>query len=221
MSLVTNGVFTPTGGRSPAAPQCSEDYYALAHWLRAGGMSAVAPHTVGVTACTRGAGVTTVAENLARAVAEACENPVLLLDLSSRSHVRPSRPSGHASGVGAKRITEIARPTLVPNLYILRSTELDDADRLEFDPAAIHGLMRSLDEAFGYVVVDLPTTDSSLCCQAAGVLNGILLVIEAERTRFEAAARAKNRLIHGHANVLGIVLNNHPQHLPKWLDARL
>ena len=81
--------------------------------------------------------------------------------------------------------------------------------------------MRSLENDFGFIVADLPTVESSLCFVSAGLLSGVLLVMEAERTRSDIAARANQRLVDARANVLGIVLNKHPQHLPNWLEARL
>jgi Mrp family chromosome partitioning ATPase len=53
------------------------------------------------------------------------------------------------------------------------------------------------------------------------MLDGMLLVMESERTNPEAALRAKQRLIHANARFLGVILNKHRQHLPSWLDARL
>jgi Mrp family chromosome partitioning ATPase len=69
--------------------------------------------------------------------------------------------------------------------------------------------------------LDLPTVESSLCFVTAGSLSGVLLVVEAERTRTETAIRAKQRLIDARASVLGVILNKHPQHMPGWLEARV
>jgi Mrp family chromosome partitioning ATPase len=221
MSMVTKGVIPSTSeqGRQRFA-QNAEDYYALIHWLRAGGMSAIAPRTVGIAGCARGVGVSTVARNLAEVAAESDERPVLLLDLSGQAYAHRARSKTPAAARPRLRETA-ATPTTTPNLFVLRTVDLDDDALWAEELSAIHGLLRTLESEFAYIVVDLPITDSGLCCQAAGLLNGVLLVIEAERTRFEAAARAKNRLVHAHAQVLGVVLNNHPQHLPKWLEARL
>ncbi|MBL9123085.1 MAG: hypothetical protein JNG90_05595 [Planctomycetaceae bacterium] len=197
----------------------AEDYYVLIQTLRAGGMSAVAPRSVGVTCCTGDAGVSSIAGNLAKAAAEFSEQPVLLLDLSGLAN--SPRPSGEEHYRQKPVLTEVAQPTAISNLFVLRGEDLQEELLWTADLNAIDSLIRSAEDEFGYVVVNLPATDSSVCYQAAGLLNGVLLVVEAERTRIESATRAKNRLIHAQANLLGVVLNNNPQHLPKWLQDRL
>ncbi len=107
------------------------------------------------------------------------------------------------------------------NLSLLGADAANEPWPLSLDSAKLNGLLQSLDNDFGFIVVDLPTVESSLCFVAAGLLNGVLLVIEAERTRSETAARAKQRLLDARANVMGVILNKHPQHLPNWLEARL
>jgi len=198
----------------------AEDYYVLIQTLRAGGMSALAPRSVGVTCCTGDAGVSAIAGNLAKAAAEFSEQPVLLLELSGLAS--SPRPSGGEDSYRQKPVlAEVARPTALANLFVLRGEDLQEELLWSADLNAIDSLIRSAEDEFGYVVVNLPATDSSICYQAAGLLNGVLLVVEAERTRIESATRAKNRLIHAQANLLGVVLNNNPQHLPKWLQDRL
>ena len=55
----------------------------------------------------------------------------------------------------------------------------------------------------------------------AGLLAGVVLVIEAEQTRFESAQRATRSLQQAQANLLGVILNKRPQHIPEWLYERL
>jgi Mrp family chromosome partitioning ATPase len=206
----------------------AEEYYSLVHWLRAmGDMSGTTHKSIGVTSCTRGAGVSTVASNLAIVAADIDDRPVLLLDLSA----------GRAAASGLFRTTNdtglrdaladtghaacYARPTPVANLSLLAADSDANTPMANLDSARVGDLVRSLENEFSFIVLDLPTVESSLCFITAGLLNGVLLVIEAERTRLETAARAKQRLIDARANVLGVILNKHRQHMPNWLEARL
>ena len=219
-------VSAPRNGCSqPAAEQY---YYSLVHWLRAmGDLSGIAPKSIGVTGCGPGAGVSTVASNLAIAAADIGDQPVLLLDLSvgrasASARFRMTGDLGLHDALANSRVAACyAKPTPVPNLSLLGTNSVADAQMANVDSTKVNDLMRSLENEFGFIVVDMPTVESSLCFVTAGLLNGVLLVIEAERTRLETAARAKQRLIDARANVLGVILNKYSQHLPNWLDARV
>ncbi len=100
-----------------------------------------------------------------------------------------------------------------------------DAEQLKplpFDRPRMVQLLRDLHDEYGLVVVDLPpATDSSVALAMAGLLAGVVLVVEAEQTRFESAQRASRSLQQAQANVLGVILNKRPQHIPEWLYERL
>ncbi len=124
---------------------------------------------------------------------------------------------------GEQRPSACAKTSPLANLSLLALT-LDDEvayQALTRDGSRVYELLRSLEGDFGFIVVDLPPTDSGLCFSTAGTLNGVLLVMEAQRTHSAEAARAKQRLIHANAAVLGVILNKQAQELPGWLDARL
>ena len=223
---------TSTAARSNVAPagkqtRVSDEYYSLVHWLRTVGIaSGEAPKLLGVTSCTRGSGVSTVASNLAIAAAQINEQPVLLLDLSGSQRVARAElgRSGDdllldspADPWSSQRV----RPTTVANLSVLSVASAAEPPSVALDAGRIHDLLEGLESDFGFVVVDLPAVESSLCFVTAGLLNGVLLVMEAERTRGHVAARAKQRLIDANANLLGVILNKHPQHVPSWLETRL
>ena len=230
---------TRRGGSGGAV---AEQYYALAHWLRPA-QDALAserlgqPKTIGITSCARGAGVSTVAANLAVAAARTGEQPVLLVDLSghdstladrlglsdaaTRSDERTKNVGLAAALAGRAQPQDCVVASAVPQLSLLGGTGLASSSLSMIDGGRIVDLLRDLERHFSFVVVDLPPTDSGLCFSTAGTLDGVLLVMDGQRTRSGAAARAKQRLIHANAAVLGIILNHHSRDLPRWLDARL
>jgi Mrp family chromosome partitioning ATPase len=213
-----------TTNRNGNHARVAEYYYSLVHWIRSvGDGSGVVPKSIGITSCAPGAGVSTVASNLAIAAAQISDQPVLLLDLSSpRGYAGRATAEADLSEVLAdvSRASEHIRPCGIDNLSVLSLNGGGGLQALSADCGKINDLVRRLEGEFGFVVVDLPTVDSSLCFVAAGSLNGVLLVMEAERTRIETAARAKQRLIDARAWVLGVVLNKHREHVPNWLEAR-
>ncbi len=208
----------------------AEQYYALAHWLRPtdgrDGNSTDAK-SVGVTSCHPGAGVSTVAANLAVAAAQTGSTPVLLVDLSGK----PARLAEQLSldgdlGLlralsGTATPCECVRTTTIPNLSLLALNHEPAASLSSFDGNRIVEVLYELERDFALVVVDLPPTDSGLCFSLAGVLNGVLLVMDGQSTQSHLATRAKHRLHHANAALLGVILNNHTRDLPHWLDARV
>ncbi len=205
----------------------SENYHSLVHWLRAvGDVSGVTAKSIGVTSCSRAAGVSTVAANLALAAAQAGET-VVLLDLST---TRPAIATRYAmpGDLGLRgALADLAhagdyvKATPVDRFSVLAANLPGEPQPLSLDSASVNGLLRSLENDFSLIVVDLPTVESSLCFVASGLLNGVLLVMEPECTRMDTAARAKQRLMDARASVLGVILNKVPQQLPTWLEARL
>ncbi len=237
MITLTQDSATTSTRRGGTGGAVAEQYYALAHWLRPAqdalaGDQSVQPKTVGVTSCVRGAGVSTVAANLAVAAARTGDQPVLLVDLSGhgsplanqlavKSGDLPRELSLAAALAGRAQPQECVIASTIPQLSLLGGADLASSPLSMIDGGRIVDLLRDLEHHYSFVVVDLPPTDSGLCFSTAGTLDGVLLVMDGQRTHSGAAARAKQRLIHANAAVLGIILNHHSLDLPRWLDARL
>jgi len=176
--------------------------------------------TLGVIGCPAGAGASTVAARLAAEAALTGREPVLLVD------AHPARPAAHrllevraAPGLAevlrdGTPLAEVLQPCRVPRLYVLA------AGRAGADPAAatdspwLPDLLRMVREEFALAVFDLPPGDPA---GLAGLLDGLVLVAEAERTPLEAARRETERLA-GQTRLLGVVLNKRRQYTPQWLD---
>lgn len=175
-----------------------------------------APRRIGVCGCHAGAGASTVALNLALLLRERQPAPVWLVEADVR---QPSLGEwlGAASG-GFNRLTDcdlsdagaldegtglhlaLATPSTQP-LILLQAA----APRLTLPGDA-------------RLLVDLPPVlerpDATL---VAPHLDGVLLVLEAEGTRWEVAREARQRLEAAGAKVIGAVLNKKPQPIPNWL----
>jgi Mrp family chromosome partitioning ATPase len=85
------------------------------------------------------------------------------------------------------------------------------------DTESVRSIIGALSAHFELVILDLPPVSRSIASPAfAGVVDGVLLVVEAERTRAHAVRSTYGTLnIHG-GNVLGVVLNkrrSHTRHL--------
>src|SRR5690242_1674777 len=184
------------------------------------------PGALGLTSCLAGEGVSTVAAQLA--VAAACAGqPVLLADANFE------RPAVHGLfglnlGPGlaeALRDTDRLRGFIqaapVPNLAALTAGQLECPPLQAHDPSALAAVVAALKGDFPLVVFDLPAVArGSFAARLASLLDGVLLVVEAERVPGEVVRREKELLAQAGAPLLGAVLNNRRQYIPGWQIGR-
>jgi len=195
----------------------SDHYGTLVHWIQSFRSSAgLDARTVGVTSCGAQEGVSTVAANLAIAAAHSCIRPVLLLDLTG-SRPRLTKDLAVVGDLGLERALlpgacarECAVTMPLPNLSVLASS--DEGSCRGFGPGGgrVIELIRDLEHDFHFIVIDLPPAGSSLSFAIAGAIDGVLLVVEAEKTASDTASRVTQRMAHANANVLGVILNKCP-----------
>jgi Mrp family chromosome partitioning ATPase len=180
---------------------------------------------VGLTSCHRGEGVSTVAAALARTAAAFGEQTVLLVDFNLADLAGPGAAErfGLDDGPG---VTEVlagsatwqaaVQPAAGENLWILPAGALRDGRAA--DAATLPALMGDLTNQFDLVLFDLPAAGTASAVLRVGRhLDGVLLVVEAERIRREVAARATDQLEAAGCRVLGAVLNKRREHVPAWL----
>lgn len=170
--------------------------------------------TLGVTSCRAGEGVSTVALNLSAAGASIYQSPVLAIDanLSRPAFSRWLRidegPGLADVLMGSLDAAEAIQESPEANLSVLTAGTAVSRTRASFDPSRVASLLASLKSDFALVIVDLPpAVQTSTCWNVAPALDGLLLVVEADRVDGEEAASVKRRLIGAGANPVGVVLN--------------
>ncbi len=83
-------------------------------------------------------------------------------------------------------------------------------------------LIAYLRSAFAFVVIDSPPVNPFIDATALSEFaDGVVFVIEANRTRSEVAGEALEKLKSGGANVLGVVLNKREYWIPEFIYRRL
>ena len=182
------------------------------------------PYVLAVIGCHRHEGVSTVAANLAATLSQHDNGHVLLVDADI------GHPSAH----------RIFKANLSPGLVDILANGQSDGDTIQslpaqnlhilsagttngnlseiFDSDRFTKLLKSIKNRYRFVVIDVPALNnaSSATCLAS-LCDGVVLVVEAERLRWEVAQRMKEQLIESNANVLGVVLNKRRFHIPGWL----
>jgi polysaccharide biosynthesis transport protein len=166
-----------------------------------------------VTSTGPGEGKTTVASNIAIALAQAGQR-VLLVDGDMRKpkvHVtfKESQTPGLSNVlVGNAKASEAVRKTAVQNLWLLLAgvTPPNPAELL--GSQRFRDFLATLQEHFDWVLVDTPpvmaVTDASV---VAHLVNGVVFVIGCEQTSKYTASAALEQLEGARAKFLGGILN--------------
>ncbi len=90
------------------------------------------------------------------------------------------------------------------------------------DPARFRSFFEDLKTRFDLVLLDSPPPSSSVDSIAlSGCADGVVLVMEADKTRWPVVENAKKLIEKGGGNILGIVFNRRRYYIPKSIYRRL
>jgi Mrp family chromosome partitioning ATPase len=206
-------------------------YRALVQRIQAANMASPLNRTVetiGVMSPARGAGVSTVAFNIAVSAASADIGPVLWVDSGITNQADhdliPNLPSFGLADALANAVDPIdcIVNTSIENLSIVAGRGQAKHEELTFDPFEAAELFNEFKHHFKWLIVDIPApTELNGSIYLAGKLDGVVLVIESESSDGRVALRTKQQLIEANANLLGVVLNKRRNDVPSWLDQLL
>jgi Mrp family chromosome partitioning ATPase len=90
---------------------------------------------------------------------------------------------------------------------------------LEFARGA--GFWEPLRERFDLIIVDSPP--ATMFHDGPGIVSmvdGVVLVVEAEKTRWPVALSVKEKIEQSGGRILGVVFNKRKYYIPKWLYRR-
>lgn len=128
------------------------------------------------------------------------------------------------------RVVKFCLQTDVPNLFVFssdvekdqaESTQLQKRKKLSEFERGLENL-QTLRFVFDYVFLDcsaLKTSDTASLFAPA--VDGMVLVVEAERTRKEQVRNALNTIDMVNGNLLGCVLNKRRYPVPQWIYSRI
>jgi protein-tyrosine kinase len=95
------------------------------------------------------------------------------------------------------------------------STNLFESNRFE-------KILKTMREKFDYVILDVPPVNSyAESIVIATKVDGVILVLESDKTRQQVAMRAKQEMEKAGARVLGVILNKRKYYIPEWIYKRL
>jgi Mrp family chromosome partitioning ATPase len=174
--------------------------------------------TLGVISTLPGEGVSTIARGLARIVAKNPKAKVLICNVPTDSDHRRSDFYGYADGDAGYRPGQLDFTWLPGGQVAIGSFgEPGFMSTLASDLNAVSSMVSRLSAGFELVIMDLPPVSKSVIGPAMSkALDGVVLVVEAERTRTPLVRQTQKTIkVHG-GTVLGVVLNKRRSHVPKF-----
>jgi len=206
----------------------SAHYEALVHRIHLANADAAVGHAIGVTSCSPRAGVSTVAFNIALTAERAGYGPVLLIDANVQQTPCPNLAGqlpqfGLADALAGKvGALDCVNPAAGAEFSVAAGRGMRPHNIASIDRAKFGELLAEYKRHFKLIVLDIPApSELNDGTRLASQLDGVLLVIEAERADSRIAVRMTQQLVDANANVLGVVLNKRQQHIPGWLYRRL
>ncbi len=115
------------------------------------------------------------------------------------------------------------RSTARSNLFVLPAggRNLSEPTAV-FRSTEFNRLLLSASETFNLVILDTPPiTQCAETRYLSGKVDGVILVLEAEKTRKHIAIEAKKNIEKAGGKVLGVILNNVKYRIPEWLYRRI
>lgn len=179
------------------------------------------PKLVAVTGLSAGAGASTVAAGIARAFAETGDRKVLLVDLHTSPRAEVIYPNPTDSLVRALQASKENWFRKSPRALYLASapTRREKGNGFALVPTKLHELLPAISASdFDYIVFDMPTVSpTSPTLAMAGLMDKVLLVLDAENTTRESLQWGYSELEKGRADV-SCIYNKARNHAPRWVQ---
>ena len=182
------------------------------------------PKLVAVTSCGKGAGVSTIAASVAASLSETGDGNVLLVNISGEQGAaqqfykgKPGYSLDEALATKGLASDKPQGALVKANLYT--TVEQAGGDMLPANlPKKIAALMPRLKASeYDYIIFDLPpVSQTSVTARLSGLMDMVLLVIEAEKTNQDVVKRVNQLLAESKATV-GTVLNKTQTYVPRCL----
>jgi capsular exopolysaccharide synthesis family protein len=179
--------------------------------------------TILLTSTVRGEGKSTTSANLAVAMADSGKD-TLIIDCDMRKGVShellniaqaPGLSDIIAKGVS---VDSALITTRVKHLTALSCGNRPANPSELLGSAKMESLLNSLKAQFDVIILDAPPVlnlpDS---CVLGKYADGVVLIVQAERTQREDIMSAHAMLLQAHSNIVGFVLTNVQYHIPKYV----
>jgi capsular exopolysaccharide synthesis family protein len=188
-----------------------------------------------ISSARPGEGTSTVAVALAASIAADRQNQrVLLVDANLRNPEMHtffgiSETPGLVDVVtdyeNRMKLFKASPVRFVSNLHLLTSGNTDGLEKGSVEVLnneRFYSFMREIRKFYHFIIVDSPPVNPfSDALSLSSVMDGVLLVVDSQSTRWEVAKRAVSQFKQTDADFLGVVLNKRKLHIPKSVYKRI
>lgn len=188
-----------------------------------------------ISSAREGEGTTTMACAMAASIAaDRQSHRVLLIDANLRNPgVHEKFAISDAPGLidvvrdyeNRMKMFRASPLRFIPNLHILTTGDVDTLTKGTVEilnHERFYSFMREIRKFYHFIIVDSPPVNPfSDALSISAVMDGIILTIDSQNTRWEVAQRAVSQFRQTDADFLGVVLNKRKLHIPKSVYKRL
>lgn len=175
----------------------------------------------------KGEGTTTLTNAFARIAADTFKKNVLLIDYSAASLPSSLITEGESDLIKAFLTNQISIDQLLyrpddKNYAICPVNNLGESLQLIFSSPLAGPLIEEFKSQFDFILIDCPpATTSSDGVACARRVDGIIIVVEAEVTRWPVIENVKTRLEKVGGNILGVIFNKKHYYIPTFIYRKL
>ena len=172
-------------------------------------------------------GTSTIVLELARVAALKYTKSVLLLDADLRKLDQEPfnitlehslEETIRAGDPVDKALYQIANSSL----FLSRLFKGSGSIRQFLDPSGIDDLLEKLRKRFDFIFIDSPPENVfSIGLATSTSVNGVILVLDAEKTCLDAAKNITDKITNKGGKVLGVVVNKQRNHIPEFISKRI
>jgi capsular exopolysaccharide synthesis family protein len=206
-------------------PKLAEDYRKMAQKIASLTPSQI--RSLLFCSSTEGEGTSTVVVSFALTLA-ADGSKVLLVDANLRNPFLHNLFSLEQRNgfvdllLNRSRLCDVTKKSRIKNLSVITSG-IPHSTHLVIPQGSSFGeVMTQMKTEYDWVLLDsCSISDSSYASVFAAGTDAVIMVLQAEKTRWEVAQNARKQIESEKARVLGVVLNRRRMYIPSWLYKRL
>lgn len=176
----------------------------------------------------RNEGTSTIVNEFGRFLAERAGKYVLLVDGDhthlSQHYIFKHRPSRSLQDIldEGKSLEGVISQVRNSRLFLTRLNNARTSNHVASVSMSDKSVWNRLRSEFDFTLIDSPPlSDSDESLTLCPVVDGVVLVVEAEQTRSQVVASTKDRIIQQGGSILGLVFNKQRHYIPEWIYKRL
>jgi len=203
------------------SPPIEEEYHRMKHTLL-GTSPRKKIKTLLFSSSTEGEGTSTILINFAITLASGVDK-VLLVDANLRN------PTLHDSFNLEKKsgltelllennsLEDVIKKTPVKNLSVITSGIPHSNPFSIFESQSLDSFIEQMKDQADWILFDSPPINSyNDSSTLAAKMDGVVMVVQSEKTRWEVAQSARKKIESNRVKILGTVLNRRKHHIPEW-----